>query len=258
MQYQLQPVMALISRELLRSKRFFGLELLGPAIMSVLFLTIFKLSLGEDADTASLNGISLLSFVASGFVGLSIMQFCFYASAYSLMFDKLERMIEDLLAAPINGLEIASGYIIASVLRGVVVCFSVLLILDLMVPIMPQNWLLLGFFAIFGALSMAGISIISAIFSAKWDSLAAKESFFAIPLLQLSGAFFPLSAIESPFWQFIMSLNPFYYTIDGVRYAITGVGEASLSMDIWVTLLTSCVCIGIAAILFSTGYKIKN
>ncbi len=251
-------IKALIGRELLRSRRFFGFEVVMPALMAFLFLTIFRLALGAEGANALLNGLPLLVYVGAGFIGISTMQYCFYAGGYSLMFDKMERVIEDLLTAPLTGLEIASGYIIASLLRGLTTAITVLTMLWFYIDLVPLHWMLLLFFLLTGALSLSAISLICAILSAKWDSLAAKESFFAIPLLQLSGAFFPLSALQEGFWQTLMSLNPLYYIIDGVRYAITGVNETELGLCMIVSIVTVVLSVLIAGTMFSSGYKLKT
>ena len=259
--FNFPAIYALIKRELKRSMRFFGFELLTPALMALLFLLVFRLALGEEAFTTSAMGyqnIEILRYIASGFVGLAIMQFCFYACGYSLMFDKMESILDDLLRAPLSGLDIVAGYVSAAIMRGMVAALSVWVVLSFFMDLRPQSLLLLIFFLFAGALTLSAFSLIAAIFSQKWDSLAAKEAFFAVPLLQLSGAFFPLSAIQGEFWRTLMSLNPFYYVIDGVRFSITGISEAGMITAIFVTLLICACTVAIASWLFSTGYHIKE
>lgn len=251
-------IMALTKRELLRSRRFFGLELLSPALMGILFIYIFKLAVGGNIDAQQLGGLPMLEFIAAGFIGLSMMQFSFYASGYSLMFDKMERMIEDLLTAPLNGLEIAAGYMLAALLRGIMVSISVMIVMGFLVGLHIQQIGLLFLFLILGGVGLSALSLICCIYSHKWDSLAAKESFLVIPLLQLSGAFFPMSALESPIWRMIMGLNPIYYVIDGVRHAVTGIGEMPLLHDLLVSVCFMVFCVLVASWMFSVGYRMKD
>ena len=52
-------------------------------------------------------------------------------------------------------------------------------------------------------------------------------NFIVLPLTFLSGTFYSISRLPE-FWQKVSSFNPFFYNLDGFRYAFTGVSDSSL------------------------------
>ena len=66
----------------------------------------------------------------------------------------------------------------------------------------------------------------------------------------LSGAFFPLQGLPKAI-QTIVAINPLSYGVDGLRGAVTGVFNFSLSTDLIVLSLATAILIGIGTYLFS-------
>ena len=66
----------------------------------------------------------------------------------------------------------------------------------------------------------------------------------------LSGAFFPLQGLPKAI-QTIVAINPLSYGVDGLRGAVTGVFNFSLSTDLIVLSLATTILISIGTYLFN-------
>jgi ABC-2 type transport system permease protein len=90
----------------------------------------------------------------------------------------------------------------------------------------------------------------------KFDQLAAVTNFVVTPLSFLSGTFYSIEALpESLRW--IAFANPFFYMIDGIRYAFTGHADGSVGLGMVVLLLVNLALWVLAYRLMRRGYKLK-
>jgi len=248
-------VRSLVRRELMREWRFFGVAVLGPALQASLFAAVFTLAAGEAVPT--LGGIAFFDFLAPGLVMAAIMQRAFECTAYTLMFDKLEAAIEDLLGAPMTPGEILAGWILAAFAVTGGVGLTVALAMALFGLGWPAHPGLALWFVACAILLFASAGVIAAIVSEKWDGLSGKETFVLLPLIFLSGAFFPLEAVPDGAWRAAFQANPILYLIDGFRFAVIGRASVDPALAAGVALGAALAMTAAAHALFRSGYKIK-
>lgn len=245
----------LIRRELIREYKWLGMTVVGPALQSVLFATVFTLA---GAGEGRVGEISFLEFLGAGLIIAAIMQRGFEVTGYSIMFDKLESDgLQDILGAPLSAGEILTAYLVtATGVAGLIgaIVWLVMLPLGMGAPAHPLA--ALGF-AIVIAATFSMIGLIASILSAKWDALSGKETFVVMPLIFLSGTFFPLAAVPEGTWTMVFQANPIFYLVDGFRWAATGQGETDPLIAAAVALGMFVVAFGIAARMLATGYKLK-
>lgn len=248
-------VASLLKREMMREWRFFGVAILGPALQASLFAAVFTLAAGEAAPT--LGGLSFFQFLAPGLVIAAVMQRAFECTAYTLMFDKLEAALQDLLGAPMTAAELLAGWIASALAISSAIGLTVALAMALFGLGWPAHPLAALWFAGSAILLFAALGVIAAILSEKWDGLSGKETFVLVPLIFLSGTFFPLEATPEGLWRTLFQANPILYLVDGFRYAM--IGQASV--DPWrsgaVAGAAAAAAILAAHALFRSGYKIK-
>jgi ABC-2 type transport system permease protein len=248
-------VQALLARELIREWRFFGPSILGPALQASLFAAVFRLAAGDHVP--NLGGLSFFEFLAPGLILAAVMQRAFQSTAYTIMFDKLEASLSDLIGAPMSAAEVLAGWLISataiSFLIGVTVALA-MIFFGLGVPVYP---LLALYFALTAILLFAAIGVISAIVSTKWDGLSGKETFMLVPLVFLSGTFFPVDSVPEGIWRTLFQLNPIVYYVDGFRYAVTGTAATDVVTAMIVACAATLTLIAIAHTMLRTGYKLK-
>jgi ABC-2 type transport system permease protein len=248
----------LYRREVWRPLKEYRDTLLGPAVSSILFLAVFDLALSAVGAGvhARLGGVAVLQFLGPGLIVFAACNRAFETAAGSLIYDKMEGMIQDTLMAPLTPGERTVGYALSAatsgLLAGLVVAAAVSVFVDL--PVLAPAALLL--FAFGGALMHAFVGIIVGLWATRWEHFAAALTFAVIPLAYLSGTFYPVGLLPQ-LGQRLVALNPVFYVIDGVRYGFTGTAESALLVGLLVVLGVNVGLAGIAQRLISRGYGVK-
>ncbi len=244
----------LIKKEIFRFLKVGIQTVIGPAISSLLFLAVFSLALGRSVD--SINGIELSYFIAPGLIMMTMLQNSFANSASSIGQSKFQGNIVDVLMAPLSNLELALGYIIGSICRGIICGIVTTLGVLLFIPLEIYSISALLFFSLMGCTMMGSLGTIVGIWADKWDQQQGITNFIVLPLTFLSGTFYSISRLPD-FWQTISAFNPFFYNIDGFRYAFTGISDSSLIHGMVFLVIINIILIIFCYLMFSKGYKIK-
>ena len=244
----------LIKKEIFRFLKVGIQTIIGPAISSLLFLAVFSLALGRSVN--SINGIDLPYFIAPGLIMMTMLQNSFANSASSIGQSKFQGNIVDILMAPLNNLELTLGYIIGSVCRGVICGLVTTLGVLIFIPLQIYSFSALIFFTLTGCIMMGTLGVIVGIWADKWDQQQGITNFIVLPLTFLSGTFYSISRLPD-FWQTISSVNPFFYNIDGFRYAFTGSSDSSLILGSIFLIIINIILIIFCYLMFKKGYKIK-
>jgi len=116
--------------------------------------------------------------------------------------------------------------------------------------------LALLFFTLMGCTMMGTLGTIVGIWADKWDQQQGITNFIVLPLTFLSGTFYSISRLPE-FWQTVSSFNPFFYNIDGFRYAFTGISDSSLIQGSIFLIIINIILILLCYFMFLKGYKIK-
>ena len=245
---------ALYRRELLRVLKFYPESVFGPTAMSLLYLIVFHFALGGEGVT--MGGLPLIEFVAPGLVIYTLCERAFDTTSISLLFDKLEGMISDILMAPLSAAERTAAYAGSAASAGFVVGGVVLAAQSLFVPMSLADPLAILFFAVAGALLHALAGIIVGLWAARWDHYAAATTFFVVPFGFLSGTFYSIEALP-PLGRLLVQLNPVFYVIDGFRYGFTGHAEGSLGLGVALLLAVDAVLLVVVYRLIRRGFRLK-
>jgi ABC-2 type transport system permease protein len=244
----------LLYKELLRFWKVSFQTIAAPILSALLYLLIFSHALESRVQVFS--GVAYTAFLVPGLAMMSLLQNAFANSSSSLIQSKITGNIIFVLLTPLSALEILSAYVLAAVVRGVVVGFGVLLVTAgfAHVPLQHPLWALA--FAILGGGIMAALGVIAGIWADKFDQLAAFQNFIIIPLTFLAGVFYSVHSLP-PFWQGASHLNPFFYMVDGFRYGFFGVGDVAPYISLAVVAGCLIVLSLLALRLLHTGYKLR-
>lgn len=248
-------IWTLYRRELARGLKLAVITLAAPAIRAVLFATVFALvtvSIGADTPRAE-----FLAFLIPGLIAAAIFERAFEATAFSLVFDKMEGVIGDVVRAPLTPAEILFAYSLSSASSGLLTGLVVALALLPFAFGLPAAPLILLGFAAAGAYMFALFAMIAGLWARKWDHISAAQTFVVVPVVFLSGVFFSLDRLP-PTGQALVRANPVFYAVDGVRAGMTGRFEADPLVAATVILATILVLLGISYRLLATGYRLKD
>ena len=203
------------------------------------------------------EGIRYTTFLIPGLAMMSMLQNSFANSSSSLIQSKITGNIIFVLLPPISYLEFYAAYVLAAVIRGVVVGIGVFLVslLFVSVPVKYPLWLIL--FGLLGSGFLATLGIVAGIWAEKFDQLAAFQNFIIMPLTFLSGVFYSIHSLPS-FWQHLSRFNPFLYMIDGFRYGFFGVSDVSPYLSL--TVVSGCLLVLslLTLSMLKRGYKLRT
>ena len=91
----------------------------------------------------------------------------------------------------------------------------------------------------------------------KFEHQASVTNFVIVPLSFLSGTFYSIEVLPN-FLKTISLYNPFFYMIDGFRYAFIGNLDGSIEFGIIYLSILSIIIWFISYLLYKRGYKIKS
>ncbi len=202
-------------------------------------------------------GVSYTAFLIPGLVMMSMVQNAFANSSSSLIQSKITGNIVFILLPPLSHREFFAAYLLAAIVRGVVVGAGVLLATGWMAlpPVEHPLWVLT--FAVLGSGILGVLGIVAGIWAEKFDQLAAFQNFLIMPLTFLSGVFYSVHTLP-PFWYTVSHLNPVFYMIDGFRYGFFGVGDTDPWQSFTVVSLCFVVLSWLTLHLLKSGYKLRH
>jgi len=238
--------------------RFFkvGIQtVVGPAISSLLFLAVFSLALGRSVN--QINNVNLTEFIAPGLIMMTMLQNSFANPASSIGQSKFQGNIVDILMAPLSDYELALGYIFGAVARGVICGLVTFFGIILFIPLSVYSYSALFFFTLMGCFMMGTMGTMVGIWADKWDQQQGITNFIVLPLTFLSGTFYSISRLPE-FWQNFALFNPFFYNIDGFRYAFIGQSDSQLFLGAIILIFLNICLFFLCYLMFKKGYKLKS
>jgi ABC-2 type transport system permease protein len=245
----------LVFKEILRFWKVATQTIAAPILTAMLYLMIFGHVL--EGRVTVYQDVNYTSFLIPGLVMMSVLQNAFANASSSLIQSKITGNLVFVLLTPLSHWEIFSAYVIAAMVRGIMVGLGVFLVtawfahLSFAAPL----WILA--FALLGAAILGTMGLIAGVWAEKFDQLAAFQNFLVMPLTFLAGVFYSMHTLP-PFWQSVSKLNPFFYAIDGFRFGFFGQSD----VDPWASLGFATATL--AALSWTTlrlirrGYKLRH
>lgn len=243
----------LYAREVRRFVKVATQTILAPVVTTLLFLAIFLLALGGGSRG---GGVSYGEFLAPGLVIMAVMQNAFANTSSSIMISKVQGNIVDVLMPPLSGGELTLAYALGGVTRGIVVGIVVTLATWCVVPLRIHDAAALLFYGLSASLLLSLLGLLGGIWAEKFDHIAAVTNFVVTPLSFLSGTFYSIDRLPGN-WALLAHLNPFFYMIDGFRYAFTGHAGGSLAIGAGVLVAVNAGLLLLCFRLIAGGYKLK-
>jgi len=245
----------LVYKESLRFWKVATQTVAAPILTAMLYLLIFGHVL--EGRVQVYPGVSYTAFLIPGLVMMSVLQNAFANSSSSLIQSKITGNLVFVLLTPLSHWEIFSAYVLAAMVRGIVVGAGVFVITAWFAHMSFEAPLWIAIFALLGAAILGTMGLIAGIWAEKFDQLAAFQNFLIMPLTFLSGVFYSIHSLP-PFWLAVSHANPFFYMIDGFRHGFFGQSD----VDPWISLAivgSFLVVLSLVAIrLLRSGYRLRH
>jgi ABC-2 type transport system permease protein len=227
----------------------------GPVLSALLYLVVFAQVLGER--TRMFGDVPYTAFLVPGLVMMSLLQNAFANSASSLIQSKVTGNLVFVLLAPISHVEFFAAYVLASIVRGLVVGAGVLAVSAGFVDLRLEAPLWVLAFGVLGAALAGVLGLLAGLWADKFDQVGAFQSFLVLPLTMLSGVFYSIHSLP-PAWQAVSRCNPFFYMIDGFRHGFFDAGDVAPASSLAFVAVSLLVLSALAVRLLARGYKIRT
>jgi ABC-2 type transport system permease protein len=248
-------VWTLYKREIMRFWKVGLQTIAAPVVTTLLYMMIFVVAIGRARP--SVDGVSFGAFVGPGLIMMSILNNAFANSSSSLVQAKLMGTAVDFLTPPLSAAELAIGFTLGAVTRGVVVgMITAATVWPFSRFGITHLWAVV-YFTLAASVIMAVTGVVAGLWAEKFDHLAAVTNFIVMPMTFLSGTFYKVTSLPPPFDQ-ASKFNPFFYLIDGFRYGLVGKADGSLAIGVAVTLALALALIAVAYRIFQTGWRLKS
>ncbi|MDE0942887.1 MAG: ABC transporter permease [Alphaproteobacteria bacterium] len=248
-------VWTLYSKEVHRFLKITMQSIVAPVVTTLLFLAVFTLAFG---DRAVLGGeVSFPRFLAPGLIMMAIVQNSFANSASSVLISKIQGNIVDLLMPPLSAGELSFCFAFAGATRGVMCGAAVAVGMSFFVDnSVAHIWPIL-FYGMAAGLLLSQIGLLSGIWADKFDHMATITNFIITPLAFLSGTFYSIDRLPEP-WYGLSQINPFFYMIDGFRYAFIDRADGSLVAGVIIMIVLNAVMWTTNYLVLRNGWKLKS
>jgi lipooligosaccharide transport system permease protein len=241
----LRGAISIFRRDLLVMRRSIYSELL--AVLAYPLTLYFAFGIGMKGYISSVDGVPYPVFIAPGLISMTAVTAAFDESAWSMWFHrKVQRTIEEYRTAPITTYDIVIGKIISGfaqgAIKGVAVAAVILTFTAFTAPLINLATYLL--FIAGGSMIFSCVGTICGTMIDKPENIGRFQAVLIIPLIFMSGVFFPLSSYPAQILPLIRLL-PTTAIFDGARQALlTGrLDVASLAVVIVTALVAFIVTV---------------
>jgi ABC-2 type transport system permease protein len=215
-------------------------RIIGSLGQPLLFLIAFGYGFGSIYQKAG-DG-NYIQFLAPGIVCMSVL-FTAIFSGIDLIWDRQFGFLKETLVAPVSRFQIVLGKTLGgatvALIQGLLV-----LALTLFVGYRPHSVELLlasVFFMFLIALLFTCLGVVIASILEDMQGFQMIMNFLVMPIVFLSGAFFPLEGLPKPVY-FVAKIDPLSYGVSALRAVMTGTTSTGLLLD-FIVLSSVTLCL---------------
>ena len=243
-----QTVYTMWLREMIRFSRSKS-RIIGALATPLFFLVILGTGFSSAFQVRG-GGTFDKSYLAPGLIGMSVL-FASLMGGVSIIWDREFGFLKEILIAPVSRFFVSLGKAIGGVTTAMIQGILIMIIARLIGIHYVSFW---GVLAGIGIMFISGIGFIGLgiAIASKIESHEGFQmvmSFLTMPLVLLSGAFFPIANL--PGWlKVLVYANPLTYGVEALRYFLLGKSFISIWLCIAVLVIFSIAMISLGGKLF--------
>lgn len=202
-------------RDLIRFSRNRG-RIIASMATPLLFLFVFGAGLGPAMSPMAGGNLSFEQFMFPGIIAMTVLFTAVFA-AVSIVWDREFGFLKEVMVAPVSRRAVALGKVAGgstlAMLQGLLILVLAPL-LGISVTFEQAVYLLLLMLLLAAVMSALGILVAAR--QRSTEGFHVIMNFIMLPMLFLSGAFFPLTGV--PVWmEALANVNPVSYGVDPMR-----------------------------------------
>ena len=245
----------LMKREILRFFVVATQTVLPAIVSSTLFMFVFGLSLGSNIRIPA--GMSYLQFIVPGLVMMHLIESSYTNTSSSLFMSRWQNLIQEILLSPLTYFEMVLGLLAGGMTRAMFVATAVYcLSFAFTHSFVLHPWIVLYFFVTVTFI-FSCLGLIVGLWAEGFEKLAFWSSFVLTPLIYLGGVFHNTEMVPPPL-RFLTRLDPIFYLISGLRYAMIGHSDVPIGVSMGLAAFLAIALFLVVERLFRIGYKLRT
>ncbi|MFA5406255.1 MAG: ABC transporter permease [Candidatus Nanoarchaeia archaeon] len=246
----IKAIYTLWLRELKRFSRSKS-RIISSLSMPLLFLVALGLGFSNINVAGAPEGASYIAFLMPGIICMTLMTSS-VMSGISVLWDREFGFLKEIMVAPVDRLSIALGRMAGGVTTSMIQGLLILLLSLLMGVGLPSIVTFLMVLLVMTLISttFVGLGLIFSSIMKDMQGFSSIMSFIIMPLLFLSGAFYPIDNLPL-IVRLLSYADPLTYGVDALRGLLIGFTTFPLIMSVGLIALTSIIMIVIGTALFN-------
>jgi ABC-2 type transport system permease protein len=239
-------------------QRFWSIKrqtIFGPVLETYLYISVFGAALGSRIDT--LEGHPYINFIIPGLLLMAMAMNSFSNNSSSLLQQKMQRAIEDQLSSPVSNTALLAAFTLGGLIRASIITVIAFITAALLIDLTVAHPILFIISLLMCGLFFASLGVLVGLRSQVFDNLSFYQTFIIQPLIFLGGIFYSVSLLSEPFHT-LTQINPIFYMINTVRYGMLGSSDVNPWISLSVIGAATIILIGVNALLFKKGYRLRN
>lgn len=255
MRFNLRGVAAIYKFELARTWRTLFESIAAPVLTTSLYFVVFGSAIGGQIQSA--GGVSYGAFIVPGLLMLTILSESTANASFGIYLPRFTGTIYELLSAPIGVAETLIGYVGAAATKSLILAAIILVTARFFVDYDIQHPFLAAGYIVLIALAFSLLGFILGCWADGFEKLQVVPMLVLTPLTFLGGTFYSISMLAEP-WRSVSLANPVVYLVNGLRWTFYGQADVDLGMATALTFAFLAICIGVIAVIFRTGWRLRT
>ena len=248
-------IRAIYRQEMARSARTLLQSIATPVLSTSLYFVVFGSAIGSRMT--AIDGVSYGAFIVPGLMLLSILTESISNASFGIYLPKFTGTIYEVLSAPISPAETVIGYVGAAATKSILLGLIILGTARVFIDYSIEHPVWMAAFLVIMSVTFSLFGFIIGLWADGFEKLQAIPSLVILPLTFLGGSFYSIEMLP-PFWQKVTLFNPVVYLINGFRWSFYGIADVSVALSLAMTGVFLLVCLGVVALIFRTGYKLRT
>ena len=149
------------------------------------------------------------------------------------------------------------GYVGAATTKSVILGLIILATASFFVDLRIEHPLAMIAFLVLTAVAFSLFGFIIGVWANGFEQLNFVPALLITPLTFLGGAFYSIDMLPEP-WRTVSLFNPVVYLISGFRWSFFGQGDVAVGISLAVAAGFLAACLIVIALIFKTGWRMKN
>jgi ABC-2 type transport system permease protein len=250
-----RAILTIFNFEMNRTRRTLAQSIASPVLSTVLYFIVFGSAIGSRIS--DIDGVKYAAYIVPGLIMLTVLTQSVSNASFGIYFPRFSGTIYEVLSAPVSFVEILVGYVGAAAMKSIIIGLIILLTAGFFVPLEIKHPFWMISFLVLTSVTFSLLGFIIGIWADGFEKLQIIPLLIIAPLSFLGGSFYSIKMLP-PFWQKVSLANPVVYLISGFRWSFYETSDVGLWVSLAMVFVFLTVCIGVIAIIFKTGYRLKN